>query len=370
MSIVKQSVVALAIFLMIGGSAFAADGENSKFYGTFDWSLTGTQPNGCTDSATEIIGGDINQLNGSCHYIYIPSSGRSASYSFVDCGDDDIDATVTISGNTIHVEETGCAGLPSPCWTEDTIIYFDSDYNGGTVTLDSYDEDPLDCQGTMTGSFTRVVSSTKIFGTWSSGILYRDVETSQWTQITPYTTTGDIAAGDFTGDGIADVASCWPSGIWYQDGATLAWKRLTRTPPYRVSAGDLTGDGRNEIIGTWASGIWYWDEATSKWTRMTSYTTTGDIAAGDFTGDGIADVASCWPSGLWYQDGATLAWTLVSRTAPNRVTAGDVTGDGRFEIIGTWNSGIWHRDVAASQWTQMTPYTTTGDIAAGSHSNA
>ena len=204
----------------------------------------------------------------------------------------------------------------------------------------------------------------EIIGTGSSGIRYRNVAESSWTQMTSSVTDGDIAAGDFTGDGKADVASIWPSGLWYQNGDTLKWTKITSSAPNRVTAGDVTGDDRDEIIGTWSSGIWYRDVAASSWTKMTASVTDGDIAAGDFTGDGKADVASIWPSGLWYQDGATLVWTKVG-TAPNSVTAGDVTGDGRDEIIGTWSSGIWYRDVAASRWTKMTASVTDGDIAAG-----
>ncbi len=216
----------------------------------------------------------------------------------------------------------------------------------------------------------RVVDSlglAEIIGTWSKGIWYWDFVASAWTQMTSnVTTTGDIAAGDFTADGKADVASIWEGfGLWYQNGATLAWTRITWSPPDRVTAGDVTGDGRFEIIGTWYNGIWYWDLAASAWTQMTAEVTTGDIAAGDFTGDGKADVASVWSDGLWYQNGVTLAWTKIDSTPPDSVTAGDVTGDGRFEIIGTWDNGIWYWDVAASAWTQMTSYATDGGIAAG-----
>ena len=54
--------------------------------------------------------------------------------------------------------------------------------------------------------------------------------------------SGDIAAGDFTGDGKADVASCWSSGLWYQNGATLGWTKLYGIAPYQLTAGDVTGD--------------------------------------------------------------------------------------------------------------------------------
>jgi hypothetical protein len=214
----------------------------------------------------------------------------------------------------------------------------------------------------------RVVDSLgidEIIGTLNNGIWYWNFITSAWTQMTAAVTTGDIAAGDFTGDDKADVASIWSTGLWYQDGATLAWTKIDDRPPIRVTAGDVTGDGRDEIIASYDTGIWYWDVTVSKWTKMTPASTNGDIAAGDFTADGIADVASIWSSGLWYQDGATLAWTKIDDFTPDNVTAGDVTGDVRFEIIGAWNNGIWYWNFITSAWTQMTAAVTAGDIAAG-----
>jgi hypothetical protein len=172
----------------------------------------------------------------------------------------------------------------------------------------------------------------EIIGSWSSdGFWYWDVAAENWTQMTKFSTNGDIAAGDFTNDGIADVASIWPDipsgSLWYQDGSSGKWFKVPGSAPDSVTAGDVTGDGRPEIIGTWSGiipGIWYWDVAASEWTRMTSDVTDGDIAAGDFTGDGIADVASVWLDGLWYQDGDTLKWTKVTSRIPFNLTAGDV----------------------------------------------
>ena len=75
----------------------------------------------------------------------------------------------------------------------------------------------------------RVVDSlgiAEIIGNWNNGIWYRDFVASAWTQMTAEVTTGDIASGDFTGDGTADVASIWSDGLWYQDGATLVWTKI------------------------------------------------------------------------------------------------------------------------------------------------
>jgi hypothetical protein len=55
------------------------------------------------------------------------------------------------------------------------------------------------------------------------------------------TPTGDIAAGDFNGDEIADVAAIFNSGLWYQDSDTLDWTKVSDSVPGRLTAGDITG---------------------------------------------------------------------------------------------------------------------------------
>ena len=209
--------------------------------------------------------------------------------------------------------------------------------------------------------------AAEIIGIRNNGIWYYNVATAQWTQMTADVGAKDIAAGNFNGDGFADVASTWDNfGLFYQDGATLAWTKVDDLPPMRVTAGDITGDGRDEIIGTWTNGIWYYNVAAAQWTQMSADVGAKDIDAGDFNGDGFADVASTWDDfGLWWQNGNTLVWTKVDDLPPMSVTAGDVNGDGRDEIIGTWSNGIWYWDFVASKWTQMTTYATNGDIAAG-----
>jgi hypothetical protein len=73
---------------------------------------------------------------------------------------------ILIIGNTLQIEETGeCPAIASPCWTDEFIINFDGDYNAGNIAgerykqnplqIDPSQEDPILCQGIMTGSFTR-----------------------------------------------------------------------------------------------------------------------------------------------------------------------------------------------------------------------
>jgi hypothetical protein len=227
----------------------------------------------------------------------------------------------------------------------------------------------------ITGAKKSVICETKIqaeiIGSWSSGIRYWDEAKSKWTTMWSNVPSGDIAAGDFSGDGKADVASNWSSGLWYQNAATLGWTKLSDYACNYVTVGDMTGDGRAELIGSWSgvfNGIYYGDFVTKSWTKMWSNVPSGDIAAGDFTGDGKADVAANWSSGLWYQNGATRGWNWLSDEASNNLTVGDVTGDGRVELIGSWDgvfSGIYYGNFVTKSWTQMYSGVPSGDIAAG-----
>ena len=131
-------------------------------------------------------------------------------------------------GNNLSYKWEQTAGTPV-LLSDDTAVQptFDmpaAGANGGILSfmLTVTDEDELISTDTV-----EIIGSpfAEIIGTWRSGIWYLDVVGSGWTQMTTSTTTGDIAAGDFTGDGKADVASIWPSGLWYQNGATLVWTK-------------------------------------------------------------------------------------------------------------------------------------------------
>jgi len=285
-------------------------------------------------------------------------------------GDGFTSVNIHIGHDTVF-NDTVVAGNSSSYNREVTgVTYFEAGWNGGIHCLSGTNGGSF--SGKLTINWVRIeffIVQDQIIGTWSSGIWYRDVAKSKWTKMWSGVPSGDIAAGDFTGDGKADVASIWSSGLYYQNGATLGWTKVWSTAPDRIAAGDITGDGRDEIIGCggdWGSnGVYYKDFAKGTWHHPWSGTPTGAIAAGEVTGDSKSDMVSCWSSGSSYQNGATLAWTKILSTAPYNVTCGDVTGDGRAEIIGTWSSGIWYWDVAKSKWTKMWSGVPSGEIAAG-----
>jgi hypothetical protein len=123
---------------------------------------------------------------------------------------------------------------------DDTTFWTIQEYAAMDVGPNAWD----DRWGTWWAKLSYGVGSpglAEIIGTWDDGIRYWDFVASAWTQMTPYATNGDIASGDFTGDGKADVASIWSDGLWYQNGATLTWTKVSDSAPDRVTGGDVTG---------------------------------------------------------------------------------------------------------------------------------
>jgi hypothetical protein len=190
----------------------------------------------------------------------------------------------------------------------------------------------------------------EVIGAWNNGIWYYDFIAATWTQLSTDTTNEDIAAGDFTGDGIADVAAIFQfgptsspqgPGLYYLDGASKTWTQVpdSAPAPFSVTAGDLTGDDRPEIIATWSVGIWYYDFIAATWTQLSTDTTNKGIAAGNFFRNDIADVAAIFeispvsnPSGdglYYFLTDVSVGFNKMpeSAPAPFSLTAGDVTGD-------------------------------------------
>jgi hypothetical protein len=224
------------------------------------------------------------------------------------------------------------------------IYYLDGDSKTWTLIPNSAPPAFHITAGDVTGD-----GRPELIGTWSVGIWYYDFAAADWTELTTDTTNDDIAAADFTGDGIADVAAIFQvgpasnrlgAGLYYLDGALKTWTLVPNSEPapFSVTAGDVTGDARPEIIATWSVGMWYWDVVAADWDLLTDVATNNGIAAGNFVRNGIADVAAIFhispdstPSGpgLYNLNGITGEATKVpeSAPAPYSVTAGDVTGD-------------------------------------------
>jgi RHS repeat-associated protein len=185
-----------------------------------------------------------------------------------------------------------------------------------------------------------------------------------------------VLTGDFTGDGLADVAAYDANtGTWYV--ATSTGSGLSAFQPWgswqtgtwnRVVVGDFNGDGKTDIAGWYAAnGGWYvltsngssfaaaalwgsWGGANGDW---------AEVLVGDFNGDGLADIAGRYgPNSDWYVQTSTgssfsnALWASWGGTSSmwGGVVVGDFNGDGRSDIAGRYD-GNKNTYVSASMGT-------------------
>lgn len=171
----------------------------------------------------------------------------------------------------------------------------------------------------------------------------------------------DVAAADLTGDGKAEIVSApgaggsgevkgWANGTWTQVGPTI-------TPfgsfagAINVAAGDLTGDGKAEIItGAGAGGgpnvqVWRASDGANLggfYAYESTFTGGVDVAVADVNGDGTAEIVTAPGPGraadvkvfdlLGSQVGSTQ--TLWAPWAGGlRVSAIDTDFDGKSELV-------------------------------------
>lgn len=172
------SIILMMIFsICLSVNAYA---NNSNFHGQFYRTLTTSYPDQETHVDNFYIVDDINQMNGACNTIYLPTYESSALYSSYDCDNDYIDSIISISGFTIYYEETGyCDGVAGECWSAGVTILFSNDYSSATYTGFFYDESDKRI-GTITGTHTRI--SPAIYSNPTSLALTLDPENTGYSQ--------------------------------------------------------------------------------------------------------------------------------------------------------------------------------------------
>jgi hypothetical protein len=198
----------------------------------------------------------------------------------------------------------------------------------------------------------------------------------------------DFLVADFNGDGLADEAAFDSStGAWYVAlsngsglGAFTEWTtpqtRWATTVTWQVAAGDFTGDGRADLVALCVqTGALYVSVSTGsgfggqQWSNAATWV---DFKVGNFTGhtDGRVDLmarvqsnGAVWVSTgfnpnttytqgssvqqLWAQwNSQTTTWALTS--------VGDFNGDGKADVA------TWDADPNSPQWGQWYVWLSTG----------
>ncbi|MEU3373639.1 FG-GAP-like repeat-containing protein [Streptomyces sp. NPDC006660] len=185
-------------------------------------------------------------------------------------------------------------------------------------------------------------------------------------------------AADFTGDGVADLVARDPSGrlyLWpgkqdidnpgHGDGTFADPQPLIRDWNYtQTVAGDFTGDGKADLIAKDADSILYVWPGTGRGTLEDRQRVTGgwnftQTTAGDFNNDGVCDLIARDADSnlfLWLGRAGGGFAERQFRTGDwdyTQTVAGDFTGDGKADLIAKGADNALH----------LWPGTGTGDFA-------
>ncbi|MEU6479888.1 VCBS repeat-containing protein, partial [Streptomyces sp. NPDC047017] len=180
-----------------------------------------------------------------------------------------------------------------------------------------------------------------------------------------------LAAGDFNGDGKADVMAIWSDGSLHLysgngDGTINAaggalYGSTTWGTVQGLAAGDFNGDGKSDLMAIWSDGTLHLYTGNGDGTINaaggalyggTSWTGIKALTSGDFNSDGKTDLSAIWNDGTLHlytgtgtgnvnaPSGALFGGTTWSTMAS--IAAGDFNQDGKTDLVGDWSDGSLH----------------------------
>jgi hypothetical protein len=172
-------------------------------------------------------------------------------------------------------------------------------------------------------------------------------------------TSGDLAAGDFDGDGCTD-AFLATGAVWvYSPCGSGAWRYLN-TSVYRLGQlafGDFNGDGKTDVF-TQRGDRWYVSYgARTAFEPLPagSNIPMSDYRIGDFNGDGKADIFRANGSQWYYSAGGATQWRPLAASSYKvaNLRLCDFNGDGKTDVFSLAN-GQWSVSYGgSSSWQRL-----------------
>ena len=141
--------------------AETAVADNAKFHGTFDMTMSGTEPHPWTEVGTLGIGSDQSKMREES-YLHIPADGSPVTNAWTKEDGAPVSQVITISGDNITVDQReDCldfTGARFSCYTKHVQFGFTEGHVGAAISGSIWSHDPEENQGLVTGSLERIAN--------------------------------------------------------------------------------------------------------------------------------------------------------------------------------------------------------------------
>jgi hypothetical protein len=156
-------------------------------------------------------------------------------------------------------------------------------------------------------------------------------------------TAGQLAVGDFDGDGHSDVFVATGTGWFYSPWGRREWfwLRDSHLRLNRLAFGDFNGDGKTDVFTQRGSRWLVSYGGTGPWTPLPagSNIPMKDYRFYDFNGDGKTDIFRANGKQWYYSSGGATAWQPLASSSygVDRLRFCDFNGDGKTDVFSLAN---------------------------------
>ena len=157
-------------------------------------------------------------------------------------------------------------------------------------------------------------------------------------------TSRELAAGDFNGDGRADVFVANGTGWFWSASGRREWRYLNSSSLRlnRLGFGDFNGDGKTDVFSQQSGDRWLVSYGgTTPWTPLPagSNIPMSTYRFGDFDGDGKTDVFRANGSRFYYSSGGATPWKPLATSSlkVGGLRFCDFNGDGKTDVFSLAN---------------------------------